>query len=213
MSKPILIMGATSGIGKCTVEEALSRGLLIRAFARSAGDISPTPGLESHAGDALNHEDVASALAGVGAVVYALGIRERLAMLWEEETMFSRSTHVLLQEMKNAGVTRLLAVTGFGAGRSKIAMNFIQRAGHQVIFSKPYKDKDRQEAMIMESDTDWTIVRPVILTNGARSEKYHVLRKPEDWRMGLITRKDVASYLIDANEAKKDLMSDVVLTR
>lgn len=65
----------------------------------------------------------------------------------------------------------------------------------------------------MESDTEWTIVRPVILTNGGRSENYHVLRKPEDWRMGLISRKDVASYLIDAIEVISDFMPDVVLAR
>ncbi len=206
-------MGATSGIGKCAVEEALSRGLAVRAFARSADTLPPAPDLELYAGDALNSDDVASALKGVRAVVYALGIRERLAMLWEEETLFSTSTRVLLQEMENAGVARLIVVTGFGAGRSKSAMSFIERVGHRAIFGKPYEDKGRQEAMIMESSTDWTIVRPVILTNGARSGKYRVLRKPEEWRMGLISRKDVASYLIDAIEESSDVKSDVVLVR
>lgn len=213
MSNPILIMGATSGIGKFAAEEALSRGLSVRAFARSAEDIPPAPNLELRAGDARDVGDVARALIGVRAVIYALGIRERLAMLWEEETLFSASTGILLKEMENAGITRLVAVTGFGAGRSKSAMSFIERAGFQAIFRKPYQDKDRQEAMIMDSNTDWTIVRPVVLTNGAKSGKYQILRKPEDWRMGLISRKDVAAYLIDAIEAASDLKSDVVLAR
>ena len=213
MDNPILIMGATSGIGRSALDEALSRNLPVRAFARSAGDLSPAPGLELCPGDALDHDDVASALTGVRAVVYALGVRERPAMLWEEETLFSRSTSVLLEKMKNTGVSRLLAVTGFGAGRSKSAMSLIERAGHKAIFGKPYADKDRQEAMIVESDTDWTIVRPVILTNSAKTGSYRVLRKPEDWRIGLISRKDVASYLIDAVEADIDVKSDVVLAR
>ena len=213
MDTPILIMGATSGIGRSALDEALSRDLPVRAFARSAGGLAPAPGLELCPGDALDHNDVARALTGVRAVVYALGIRERLAMLWEEETLFSRSTSVLLEEMRNTGVSRLLAVTGFGAGRSKSAMSFIERAGHKAIFGKPYADKDRQEAMILQSDTDWTIVRPVILTNGAKTGNYRVLRKPEDWRMGLISRKDVASYLIDAIEADIDVKTDVVLAR
>lgn len=213
MSEPILIMGATSGIGKCAADESLSRGLPVRAFARSAGDMAATPGLEPFAGDALKPDDVANALNGVRAVVYALGIRERLAMLWEEETLFSKSTGILLEEMKNAGISRLLAVTGFGAGRSKSAMSLIGRAGQKLIFGKPYEDKSRQEAMIKESETNWTIVRPVILTNSAASGKYRVLSDPADWRMGLISRKDVASYLIDAIEENTDLKSDVVLTR
>ena len=82
MDNPILIMGATSGIGRSALDEALSRNLPVRAFARSARDLSPAPGLELCPGDALDHDDVASALTGVCAVVYALGVRERPAMLW-----------------------------------------------------------------------------------------------------------------------------------
>jgi len=206
-------MGATSGIGKHALEEALSRALPVRAFARSANTLPEKPNLQRHAGDALDADDVASALEGVRAVVYALGVRERLAMLWEEETLFSASTRILLREMQSAGIRRLLAVTGFGAGRSKSAISFVARAGQRAILGKPYEDKDRQEAMIMKSDVDWTIARPVILTDGARSREYRVLRRPEEWRMGLISRRDVASYLIDAVEEHRDVKTDVVLAR
>lgn len=213
MTKPILIMGATSGIGKYATSEALSRGLPVRAFARSADKLPPAPDLDRMAGDALDPADVRRALEGVRAVIYALGIRERLSMLWEQETLFSASTEVLLQQMAIAGVSRLVAVTGFGAGRSEHAMSLVERAGHRAVFGKPYADKGRQEAMIMNSDTDWTIVRPVLLTNSGRSGRYHVLRRPEDWRMGLISRQDVAAYLIDAIERDGDVRSDVVLAR
>ncbi len=213
MTDPILILGATSGIGKCAVEEALSRGLPVRAFSRSADKIPLSPNLETFAGDALLPGDIAGAVKGVRAIVYALGIRERLAMLWEDETLFSASTSILLEQMGIAGVTRLAVVTGYGAGRSKIAMSLIERAGFQMVFRKPYQDKDRQEAMILESDTDWTIARPGMLTNGAYSGKYKILRSPKEWRLGMISRRDVASYLIDTIEKGSELKSDVVLVR
>ena len=92
MSQPILIMGATSGIGAKAVEEAVSRGLPVRGFARGADKLTSHDGVEPFAGAALSLEDVTRALDGVKAVVYALGIKERLAMLWEEETLFSEST-------------------------------------------------------------------------------------------------------------------------
>lgn len=211
MIDPILILGATSGIGKCAVEEALSRGLPVRAFSRSADKIPLSPNLEIFAGDALVPGDIAGAVKGVRAVVYALGVRERLAMLWEDETLFSASTSILLEQMGIEGVTRLAVVTGYGAGRSKVAMNLIERTGFQMVFRKPYQDKDRQEAMILESDTNWTIARPGVLTNGANSGKYKILRSPEEWRLGMISRRDVASYLIDAIEKGSELKSDVVL--
>lgn len=213
MSKRILILGATSGIGRCAMKEALSRGFTVRAFARSAKDLDPKEGLETFAGDALEPKDVAAALEGADAVIYALGIKESLSMLWKEVTLFSNSTRILLDEMQRAGVHRLVVVTGFGAGRSKQAMSWIERTGHRAVLGKPYEDKDRQEQMIMDSDLDWTIARPVILTKNAKSGSIRVLRDPKDWRNGLISRADVAKYLVDAVESDADIKGDVVLAR
>jgi len=206
-------MGATSGIGAAAVDEALKRGFIVRAFARRAGNMTMRDGLETHAGDATNPDDVRAALDGVTAVIYALGIRERLAMLWEEETLFSETTRVLIDAMRDAGLRRVVAVTGFGAGRSKDAMSSLEKLGFKAVFRKPYADKDRQEEMLMASDLDWTIARPVILTNGERTGTAKVLREPASWRNGLISRKDVAVYLVDAVAKGLDVRGDVVLAR
>ncbi len=195
------------------VREALSRGLTVRAFARGAAKMAPGADLEPFVGDARDPGDVARALQGVRAVIYALGIRERLSMLWEEETLFSDTTRLLLDAMPAAGVSRLVAVTGFGAGRSRQAMSAIERAGHRAILGRPYAGKDRQEVMITASAVDWTIVRPVILTNGPASGRMRVLREPRDWRNGFISRADVAVYLVDAVERGLDVRADVVLAR
>ena len=213
MTTLLLVIGATSGIGAFAVEEAVGRGLPVRAFARSADKLDATDLIEPFAGNARSAEDVRAALAGARAVIYALGIKERLAMLWEEETLFSDSTRVLLDAMKAREIKRLVAVTGFGAGRSRSAMSSIERLGHRAMLGKPYADKDRQEAMIVESDLDWTIARPVILTNGPKSRELKVLRDPSAWRNGLVARRDVARYLVDAVEDELDIRSDVVLSR
>lgn len=205
-------MGATSGIGAAAMAEATSRGLPVRAFARGADDLAASDLVEPFRGDALDRDSVASALDGVRAVIYALGIKERLAMLWEVETLFSESTRTLIPEMEKAGVSRLVAVTGFGAGRSKTAMSRLERLGHRAVLGRPYDDKDRQEELIMGSTLDWTIARPVILTKGARSDP-RILREPDTWRNGLISRASVAVYLVDAVENDLDIQSDVVLAR
>ena len=213
MTQPILIMGATSGIGALAVTEALSRGLTVRAFARGADTLDPQDGLEPFVGDARDADDVARAVEGVRAVVYCLGIKERLAMLWEEETLFSQSTQVLIAAMAAADVKRLIAVTGFGAGRSRAAMSTLESVGHKAILGRPYADKDRQEELILASDLDWTIARHVILPNNVKSGAISVLRDPSTWKNGLISRADVASYLIDAVEQDLDIGADVVLRR
>ena len=213
MTQPILIMGATSGIGAKAVDEAVARGLPVRGFARGADKLTVHEVLEAFAGDALSIDDVTRALDGVRAVVYALGIKERLAMLWEQETLFSESTKVLLEAMAATDVKRLVVVTGFGAGRSRAAMSSLESFGHKIFLGRPYADKDRQEEMIVASHLDWTIARPVILTNNVKSGKISVLAEPSTWKNGLISRADVASYLIDAVEQGLNIREDVVLRR
>ncbi len=213
MTKPILIMGATSGIGLETVRLASVRGLPVRAFARSADKLAEMPRVSPLPGDALKSEDLAQAVDGVSSVIYTLGIRERLAMLWEEETLFSESTSLLISAMKAANVNRLVAVTGFGAGRSRSAMSRVEIMGHRALLGRPYADKDRQEALLLESDLDWTIARPVILTNSAPSGNYQILTEPSTWKNGLISRKDVADYLLKAVVEKENIGQDVVLRR
>jgi putative NADH-flavin reductase len=83
-------MGATSGIGALAVEEAVGRGLPVRALARS-NSLEKSDLIAPFAGDARSAEDVSAALAGARAVIYALGIKERLAMLWGPATRLFRT--------------------------------------------------------------------------------------------------------------------------
>ncbi|MEL6688698.1 MAG: NAD(P)-binding oxidoreductase [Pseudomonadota bacterium] len=212
MDKRLLIVGATSGIGKHCMEQALFRGMQVRAFARSADTLQPHPSVDRMAGDALNHDDIERALKGVDAVIVTLGIRERLSMVWEHETLFSKSTEILLEAMTNAGVSRLVVVTGYGAGRSRSSMMSLARFGHGLVLGRVYEDKTRQEALIETSDMAWTIARPVILTNRPADGAATVLEDPATWRNGFVSREAVASYLLDAVEHDLNVQMDVVLT-
>ncbi|MBV6656217.1 MAG: SDR family oxidoreductase, partial [Devosiaceae bacterium] len=208
-----LVLGGTSGIGRKVVSEAAKRGHAVRAFGRSADQAAFTDGdVEAVRGDALEAEDVRSALEGCRVVVQALGIRERLEMLWEEETLFSSATRLLLPAMEQAGVSRLITVTGYGAGDSANRMSFPAKLFHSAVLGKPYEDKTRQEELIAASDgIDWTIVRPTVLTNGSLSKRYQVLTDPRRYRLGVISRADVAHYIVDAGEKGLNIHQAVVL--
>ncbi|MHA6326028.1 NAD(P)-dependent oxidoreductase [Roseivivax sp. CAU 1753] len=213
MSK-ILVIGATKGIGLEVVRYGLGRGHEMRAFARSAAEMTlEHDRLERWPGDATDPDDLAPALAGVDAVVMCLGIEESVAMIWKPVTLFSKATEALLPLMAEHGPKRLLIVTGIGAGRSIRALSWIERQGHAFLLGEPYKDKTRQEEMVMASDLDWTIARPVILTKRPMTGKYKVLTDPESWRMGLISRSDVAHFLLHAIEDRSHVRGDPVLTR
>jgi putative NADH-flavin reductase len=191
----ILIIGASKGIGLETTRQALATGYDVRALARSAAAIPLSDSkLEKVQGDALNRQDIEAALTGVDAVIVTLGAG--LGELIKPVHLFSDATRVLIAAMKDKGVNRLICVTGFGSGDSRTSIGFLQRVPFQIVFGRAYDDKSRQERLIKESGLEWTIARPGVLLNGPRTGRYKVLREPSEWRNGIISRSNVADFLV-----------------
>jgi putative NADH-flavin reductase len=191
----VLIIGASKGIGLETTRQALQSGYRVRALARSAAAIALSdPKLEKVVGDALKTGDVEAALAGVDVVILTLGVG--LGDLFRPVRLFSDATRVLLPAMKAKGVKRLICVTGFGAGDSCASISGLQRIPFEIFLGRAYEDKSLQESLIKESGLDWTIARPGVLTGGPRTGRYKILSKASDWRNGIISRSDVAEFLV-----------------
>jgi putative NADH-flavin reductase len=194
----LLVVGASRGIGLETVRRALAAGHSVRAFARNAAAIEiEAAGLEKIPGDALDPPAVAKAIAGVDAVIEALGESKGPQAVLAGSTLFSRATRILIDAMRAHSVRRLVAVTGLGAGDSRGHGGLLYDALiFPLVLKRIYDDKDVQEQMIKASGLDWTIVRPGLLTSGPATGKARVLTEPAQWRMGSVSRADVADFLV-----------------
>ncbi len=142
----------------------------------------------------------------------AIGVSVTPDMLLKRTTLFSASTRVLLGAMGKTGVKRLICVTGFGAADSRSRMGHLQRTAFRLFLGRIYDDKEVQESLIRNSDLDWVIARPVILRNGPRTGRYQVLVDPRQWRGGVISRANVADFLINQVEDDRCLRKTPVLT-
>ena len=192
----IVVTGASKGIGLETTRQALEAGHRVRALARSAAASgSSNANLEKIRGDALDRRDIAAALDGIDVVIQALGVSS-LGDLFRPVSLFSDATRVLVSAMEGQAVKRLIAVTGFGAGDSRASISCLQRLPFLMVFGRAYADKSVQEQLIKDSSLDWTIARPGVLTNGRRTGRYRILDEPSEWRNGIISRADVADFLV-----------------
>jgi putative NADH-flavin reductase len=147
------------------------------------------------AGDARDEFVLSEALVGCDAVVSAIGTK---MSPFKEVTLLSTATSALVKAMANQGVDRLICITGLGAGDSRGHGGFLfDRMILPLLLKRVYEDKDRQESIIRQSQLDWTLVRPMILTNNPPSGKVQALIDLAGVHGGTISRADVAQFIVD----------------
>ncbi|MEJ2673537.1 MAG: SDR family oxidoreductase [Deltaproteobacteria bacterium] len=190
----LLIIGATRGIGLQLLEQALQAGHDVTALVRDPRKMpKPHERLKLIQGDIVDLEAVNRAMAGQEAVCVTIGI----GVTWKPVTVFSQGTQNVLEAMRRQGVRRLICITGIGAGDSKGHGGFLYyRLFNPLLLKTIYADKDRQEALIRNSETEWTIIRPGFLTNGPLTKKYRAITDLSGVTAGKISRADVAHFIL-----------------
>lgn len=191
----ILVLGATGGTGQRIVKQALARGFEVTALVRSPEKAGELKGAELRVGDARNENDLREALRGQDAVISALGTP---ASPFKEVTLLSAATRALVGAMKAEGVSRLVTITGMGAGDSVGHGGFaFDRLIFPLLLRHVYADKNRQEAIVRDSGLDWVLVRPTILNDKPGRGSVRALEDLSDFHGGTISRDDVASFVLD----------------
>jgi nucleoside-diphosphate-sugar epimerase len=130
-----------------------------------------------------NDGDVAQAIAGCDAVVFAAGAGPGSGSA-RKETMDYGGAVKLIAAAKQAGVSRYVIVSSMGANPNE--------PGDDT-FSVYLRAKGRADDAVRESGLDTTVVRPGSLTNDAGTGR---VRLDESLPPGQVTRDDVAAVLV-----------------
>lgn len=191
----ILVLGATGGTGRLIVSQAVARGYDVTVLARSAEKADNLKGAKLIVGDARDETALREALRGRDAVVSALGTS---ASPFREVTLLSTATRALVRAMKVEQVSRLICITGIGAGDSAGHGGFLfDHLIFPLLLRKVYADKNRQEAIVRDSGLDWVVVRPSVLNDKPGRGTIRALTDLSDFRGGTISRGDVAKFVLD----------------
>jgi putative NADH-flavin reductase len=192
----VLIVGATGGTGRQLVEQALERGHIVTALARDPSALRVEhPRLRVMQGDVLDYPSVEAAVRGQEVVISALGHKR----FFQPTRILSEGARNLLLAMETQGVPRLVCETALGigdsAGRMGLGYTFFV-----IPFILPFYfwDKARQERLIAASRVNWIIVRPGVLTNGARRGRHRHGRNIGSFlSTARISRADVADFMLN----------------
>jgi uncharacterized protein YbjT (DUF2867 family) len=191
----ILVLGATGATGRLIVSQAVARGYDVTVLVRSAEKARDLNGAKLIIGDARDETALRKALKGRDAVVSALGTP---ASPFREVTLLSTATRALVSAMKAEQVSRLVCITGMGAGDSAgHGGSLFENLIFPLLLRKVYADKDRQEAVVRDSGLDWILVRPSVLNNKPSRDTIRALTNLSGFHGGTISRDDVARFVLD----------------
>ncbi len=187
----IVVFGASRGVGRNVVEQALQAGHQVTAFVRTPSAFTlQHPDLSVVQGDAMNAAEVERAVAGQDAVISALGPTRPPV-----PGMMETSAKNILAAMQKHGVRRLISTTGAGVrqpeDQPKVSDRFIGILLN-LLAKDVVVDSANNVKLIQNSDLDWTVVRfPRLMDGDAKGEQ----------RFGYVS-KDSSTQLSRADAAE-----------
>ena len=202
----LVIFGPTGGTGRRLVERAIAGGHDVTAFVRDPRKLTARhERLRVVVGDAFDPESVREAVAGNEVVICVLGSRKPSNPLFprrpgDPNGVASVGSENIISAMKEHGLRRFVCQSAWGVGESKLnpdfAGAFFMRVLVPPLLRDEYADKEAQEKIVRESDLEWIIVRPMILTNGPWTSDYRAGVDLKPGRRPYISRADAADFLM-----------------
>lgn len=193
----IIVFGATGGVGQHVLKQALEKGMEVTAFVRTPSKVTMEhKNLHIIQGDAFDKQEVAAAIAGHDVVVSCLGSSKMM----KESTELEEMTKNIVDGMKAQNVNRIIYTASAGIYKEipglsgKLMMRLLEN---------PLKDHRKAVDYIEIYDLNYTIVRPMGLTNKEFTGEYRESKTSIPEKGMSISRADVAHFIIKALEDKQ----------
>ena len=202
----LFILGATGAIGQQLLRIGLERGHELTAYVRSPHKISQTSGrLAVVQGDLFSVGAMARSLAEHDAVLSAFGPATVLPTTLRGE--FGRT---LASALREGGVRRVQLVSAAFLFRKVGMLGALLKP---TLFRFMAPDMAAMEREIMKEDLEWTVLRPPRLTDGPPTRSYRVADGELPATGSVISRADVADFMINEAEAPAHVRQIVGLAR
>jgi uncharacterized protein YbjT (DUF2867 family) len=209
----IAIFGANGRTGQLVTRHALDAGHdVVAAARRPDGFPLADPRLTVRRSDVRETSTLDPVVAGADAVVLILGTPMTLGGI----DIYSTGASAVVDAMHTAGARRLVAVSSSavttypGRTGTPLSLAFFEPALKWTIGRTTYADQRRMEALIADSDLDWTVVRPSGLFDLPDVTEY--VAGQVDPVGAFTSRNDLADYLVRLAESSGPNASVTVST-
>src|SRR3954468_11057921 len=190
----LTVFGATGGIGRHVVNQALDAGHQVTAYARNPAKLNLThPNLTVIAGELSEREAVGRAVAGADAVISALGPsldRKATGMPLVE------GTRTIVDAMRAEDVERYSGIATPSPRDTRSRLGRIVPFMGRTFLKRAYRELLEMSQLVTDTELDWTIARFTRPTDGARTGTIRAGYLSRDKIAASITRADIAGFLL-----------------
>lgn len=195
----IVVFGATGIVGKAVVNEALKKGHEVTVLTRNARKVTIRhEHLHIVEGNVADKNVVRTVLKDQEAVIQTLGIGGKGD--GKPTSIVSEANKIIMTEMEQMNVKRLIAISVIGAGDSLTFLPWIYRKLVLPLFMKWFQavidDKNRMEPMIKRSGLDWTIVRCTTVKERPATGKVNATLDGKGLKFS-ISASDMAVFIVN----------------
>ena len=214
----LLLLGSTGRTGRIVLEIALKKGYQVNCLARNTERIKKRKGLTIFEGNPTNENDLKKAISKCDFVISVLNISRKTDFPWSSlktpSTFLSDAMNIVVRISKNENIKRISICSAWGVAESK---NDIPKWFKWLInrsnIGIAYNEHEKQEEIISKSKLNWTIIRPVGLSNSKKEEKIIETFNNKPKPNMLISRKSLAKYLLQSLTNNSLIEKKVVVSK
>lgn len=192
--KSLLLFGATGRTGRQVLDQALAAGHRVTAMVRDPARLPLAhPQLQVVQGDGTDASRIAEVLPGHDVVISAVG-----APPSSRDGIREACTRAQITAMQAQGARRLISVSTHGVGPSRGDLPWFMRAFIvPFILHRAFADHEAQDALVRQSQLDWTLVKPTNLIDDPATGDVAVgFGRVPKGRSMKVPRADVAAFIV-----------------
>jgi uncharacterized protein YbjT (DUF2867 family) len=196
------ILGGSGRTGGLIIDYALSKGHTVTALLRDPSKLTARTGVAVVQGAPTNRSDVDGAIDGAAAVIVALNSSRRSDTPWAKPVspprLMADSVANATAAMTTRGIRRIVVLSASGVGDSLSRQPLPLRwMFTRTNLKYTYADHNLVDTEIRDTDTDWTLLRPVAFNKNPEAGKIAVTDIHGPTPSWSISRAAVAQFAVD----------------
>ncbi len=201
----LLVLGGSGRTGVHVLAHAAARGHDVRALVRDPDAVQAPTGVQLIAGTPVSIDDIRRAAQDADAVITVLNNSRASDNPWAKPisppSFMTDAARAVLTVMAQLGVRRYVAVSTQGVAEDWQRLNPVMRGLINISNIKAgFDDHNGVDTLVRASSMDWTLVRPVALTDKPGAGPLRAALPGTEKPGRVVNRGDLAAFLVDTVE-------------